>query len=150
ERQWPSGRMPGLWQSRGMATPRRSATSISVSPANASTCSPFSLKAMISCARTASGAFIGLLIYLVRKVFDHAGDRVGRSLAEPADRGIDHRPRQLGETRLVPARRLHQRHRFLGADAARRALPARLVGEEFHHVLRSVARAVVLRQDDHR
>ena len=40
--------------------------------------------------------------------------------------------------------------RLLGADAARRALAAGLVGEEAHQVERGVARAVVLRQHDHR
>ena len=44
----------------------------------------------------------------------------------------------------------HQHDGLFGAHAAWRALPARFVGEELHHVKRGVARAIVLRKDDDR
>ena len=36
------------------------------------------------------------------KVFQHAQQRIGRRLAEPADRGVAHQRRQLGQQRLDP------------------------------------------------
>src|SRR5690349_14579621 len=106
-----------------MSTPRRSATSISVSPGSACTSSPFSLKAMSSWARAVS--FI-VLIHFLREIFDDTCDGIGRRLAEAADGRVHHRLRKVGEQRLVPPRLAHQHRRLVGADAARRALAAGL------------------------
>src|SRR5580765_6889068 len=66
---------------------------------------------------------------LVREILHHAGDRIGRRLAQAADRGIGHRLRELVQERSVPARAREQTHRLLGANPARRALSAGFVGE---------------------
>ena len=66
-----------------MATPRRSATSISVSPGNASTSSPFSLKAMISCARAVSGAFMRLFDSRAGKYFTTQAIGLGAACPSP-------------------------------------------------------------------
>ncbi len=84
------------------------------------------------------------------KVFQHGEHRIGRRLAQAADRRVHHRLRQLLQERGVPPLRLHQLERLDGADPARRALAARLFGEELHHVARRAGRGVVVRQHDDR
>src|SRR5689334_1673765 len=130
-----------------MSTPWRLAAWMMVSPASALTVSPFSLKSMVSVFPTGSFIFMS---DLVREVLHDAADGIGRRLAQAADGCIGHGDVQVLQQRLVPLRRFHEMRGLRGADAARRALPARLVLEEPHQVQRRVARLVVLRQDDHR
>src|SRR5437667_8273745 len=124
-----------------------------VSPANASTSLPLSLKTMRSCSSGCiRGAFMLRLsiVQLMRKLLEHASDRVRCCLAEPADRRIGHRLRQILEQRLVPPLPRHQPDSFFGADPTRRALPAGFVGEKAHQVERGIAGAIVLGENDHR
>src|SRR6266581_2924095 len=98
-----------------------------VSCANASTSSPLSLKAMRSCSSACvNGAFMLRLsiLELVREILEHAGNRIGRGLAQAADRSVCHGLRQILEERQVPARLRHQPDGLLGPDAAGRALSA--------------------------
>src|ERR1700682_5977301 len=104
-----------------------------VSPANAEMVSPFSLNSMVSA--FPMGSFI-FMSHLVREMFGDAADRIGRGLAEAADRSVGHRDGKLLEKRGVPLRRLHELCRLRGTHAARRALAARLVLEELHQVQR--------------
>src|SRR5690349_3630266 len=129
-----------------MSTPWRSAACRIVSPAKAEIVSPFSLNSMVSAFEARS--FIFMRSYLVPEMLRHAADRIRRRLPEAADRGVGHRDRQVLEELAIPLRRLHQVGGLHGAGAARRALAARLVGEELHHVERGIARAVVLREHD--
>src|SRR6266568_6491075 len=94
---------------------------------------------------TSAARTLGSSFDLVAEMLDHAADRIGRRLAEAADRGIGHGLRQFFEQPLVPARRREQSGGFLGADPAGRALAAGFVGEEAHDVQRRVAGPVMLR-----
>ena len=78
----------------------------------------------------------------------HRVERIGRRLAEAADRGVGHRPAEFLEQRLVPCGLLHQLHRLFGADPARRALAAAFVLEEAHEVERHRLHVVLIGQDD--
>src|SRR4029450_4268521 len=82
----------------------------------------------------ASTATAGPSRDLLREVLDDRQRRVRRRLAEAADRRVDHRLRQLLQERLIPSALLHQLERLDRADAARRALAARLLREELHQV----------------
>ena len=85
------------------------------------------------------------------KVLQHRQHRIGRRLTEAADRRVHHRLRQLLHQRLRPTAALFIRsQRLHRADAARRALAARLVGEELHHVARRAGRRVLVREHDDR
>ncbi len=81
-------------------------------------------------------------------MLDYAANRIRRRLAEAADRSVGHRLRQFFQQCGVPLRLTQQTDGFCRSDAARRALPARFVGEELHQIERGIARAVVLRQDN--
>src|SRR5689334_2986683 len=116
-----------------MSTPWRAAAWMMVSPAKAEIVSPFSLKSIVSALAARSFSFIS---DLVRKMLGDAADRIGRRLPQAADRRVGHGDRELLQERLVPLPRLHQARRLRGADAARRALAARLVLEEAHEVER--------------
>ena len=120
-----------------------------VSPAKAEMVSPFSLNSIVS-APTGLVHLHAIAAPRAGEVLRDAADRIGRRLPEAADRRVGHRDRELFEQRVVPLRRFHQLRGLGGADAARRALAARLVLEEAHQVQRRVARLVVLREDDHR
>src|SRR5260221_11146223 len=130
-----------------MSTPCRLAAWMMVSPACAEMVSPFSLNSMTSALPTGSFIFMS---DLAREMLGDAADRVRCRLAEAADGGVGHRDRQLFEQILVPLLRFHQLRGLRGADAAGRALAARLVLEEAHQGQRGVARLVVLRDHDHR
>src|SRR6185295_16648087 len=99
-----------------------------VSPANAEMVSPFSLNSIVS---APTGSFI-FISDLVREMLRDAANRIGRRLAEAADRGVGHRDRQLFQQSRVPPGRFHQVRGLGGADAAGRALAAGLVLEEAH------------------
>src|SRR5258706_15876877 len=105
-----------------MSTPWRLAAWMMVSPACAEMVSPFSLNSMASALPTGSFIFMS---DLAREMLRDAADRVGRGLAEAADRRVGHRDREFLEERLVPLLRFHQLRRLGGADAAGRALAAR-------------------------
>ena len=77
-------------------------------------------------------------------------DRVHRRLAQAADRGVAHDPRQFLQQRLVPVRRGHQLHRLFGADAARRALAAALILEKAQQVERHRLHVVLVGEHDNR
>src|SRR6516165_6426384 len=64
---------------------------------------------------------------LLREILEHAQQRVGRRLAEPADRGVAHGVRELRQQRLIPGPGCHQRGGLLGSRPAGRALAAALV-----------------------
>src|SRR5437763_2131783 len=85
---------------------------------------------------------------LLRKILDDARNRIGRRLAETADRRVRHRLRKLAQQRHVPRWLREERNGLLGADPAWRALAARFVGEEMHEIPCRIARAVTLRQHD--
>src|SRR5438034_6750517 len=124
-----------------------------VSPANASTSVPLSLKTMRSCSSACvRGAFMPSLSIpqLLRKILQHASDRVRCCLTEAADRCVGHRLRQILEQALIPALPLHQADGFFGADPTRRALPTGFVGEKAHQVERGIAGAIVLGENDYR
>src|SRR6476659_6275815 len=112
-----------------MSMPWRFAVWISVSPANASTPRPFSVIAIV----WSWGRALMLFSDLVREVLDDAAQGIRRGLTEPADRRVGHRDRQFFEQVAIPVVPLDHAGRLLGADPARRALAARLVGEELHH-----------------
>src|SRR5581483_3644871 len=125
-----------------MSTPWRFAAWMIVSPGIAETCSPFKVNGIALCSSSAMSFMVVSSRDLVREILDHALDRIRRRLVEAADGSIGHRLRQLVQERLIPFRRLQQLNGLRRADAARRALAARLFGEEFHHVERGVARAI--------
>src|ERR1700687_240979 len=70
----------------------------------------------------------------LRKVLDDRERRVGRRLPQSADRRIHHRLRQFFQQRLVPTGPFHEIESLGCADAAGRALAARLLGKEFHEI----------------
>ncbi len=136
-----------------MSTPLRSATSMIVSPAAAASSDAVQpegdrlLRYRVRAARSSSLTFAARAGSSL--ITTHA---IGFGAACPSPQidasiiACD----KLVEQRRVPLRARHQRDRLFGAHAARRALAAGLVGEELHQVERRVARAVVLRQHDHR
>src|SRR5438309_6057882 len=138
-----------------------------VSFGSAVSATPFSLNSVGLTSRTlSSGAFIPAPFVecadadssecaaksfdFVRKILDHTRDRIGRRLSQPANRRVGHRLRELVQEGGVPIRLREQADGLFRSYAAGRALAARLVGEELHQVERRVARAVVLRKNDHR
>src|SRR5439155_4827142 len=90
------------------------------------------------------------LRHLFREILQHAQQRVGRRLAEPADRGIAHGVGELRQQRLVPGPGCHQRGGLLGAGPAGRALAATLVLEEAHQVERHGFHIVLVGENDNR
>src|SRR5262252_1179733 len=122
-----------------MSVPWRLAAWMIVSPAKAEMVSPFSLNSMVS---AATGSFI-FMSDLVREVLRDAADGIRGGLAQAADRRVGHRDRQFLQQRRVPLLRFHEVRGLRGANAAWRALAARLVLEEAHEVQRRVARLVV-------
>jgi hypothetical protein len=87
---------------------------------------------------------------VVREEPEERPDRVGGSLAQAADRGVRHRPRELQEQCLVPPIGRHQRDRLLATDPAWGALPAALVREEAQQVERDRLEVVLIGKHDHR
>ena len=87
-------------------------------------------------------------LQLVGEVLHDAAHGVRRRLAEPADRRVGHGRPSSSSSVGVPALGRHQLDRLRRADAARRALAARLVREEAHEVERRIARAVLVGEDD--
>src|SRR5260221_10016088 len=81
--------------------------------------------------------------YLVREVFHHRKHRVGRRLPQPAYGCVHHRLGKFLEQRLVPFLFFYELERLGGADAAGRALAARLLGEELGEVPRRTCGAVL-------
>ena len=67
---------------------------------------------------------------LGREEAQQAAHRVGRGLAEAADRGVAQGLREGLQPRHVPVVRAQQREQLFGAEAAGRALAAGFVGEE--------------------
>src|SRR5688572_29383230 len=118
--------------------PSASAVSMMLRSARAATDFPFSVNVtslassavLVWCIRDSSFPLLDFL----GEILQHGQLRIGRGLAETADRGVHHRLRQLLQQRLVPVLLAHQAERFLGAHAAGGALAARFVLEEPHHV----------------
>src|SRR5262245_23908512 len=90
------------------------------------------------------------LAQLLGKIFQHAQQRVGRRLAEAADRGVAHGVRELGQQRLIPGAGCHQLGGLLGSRPAGRALAATLVLEEAHQVERHRFHIVLVGEDHNR
>src|SRR6266850_7963463 len=79
----------------------------------------------------------------LREVLDDSQRRVWRRLSQPADRRVHHGLRQLLQQRLVPAGPFHERESLCRADAARRALAARLLRKELHEIASGIRRLVL-------
>src|SRR5262245_13700082 len=84
---------------------------------------------------------------LVREVFHHGKNRVGRSLPQPAYGCVHHRRGKFLQQRLIPLLFSDQLEGLGGTDPAGRALPARFLGEEFRQVARRGRRAVLVGED---
>src|SRR6266446_8742255 len=87
---------------------------------------------------------------LVRKILQHAHQRVWCCLAKSANRSVAHGGRQLTEQRLVPRAGRHQLRGLLSARPARRALTAALILEKLHQVESHSLHVVPVRQDHNR
>src|SRR5207247_5497263 len=109
-----------------MSTPLRLAVWRIVSPPIAVTLLPLSMNGTQSPS--------SLTLDLISKMLHHAANRIRRRLSEATDRSVGHRLRQFFQQCGIPLRLPQQVDSFFCADAARRALPARLVGEKLHHV----------------
>src|SRR5260370_21397239 len=90
------------------------------------------------------------LLQLVRKILQHAHQRVRRCLSKSANRSVAHGGRQLAEQRLVPRAGRHQLHGLLSARPAGRALAAALILEELHQIESHSLDVVPVRQDHNR
>src|SRR3954462_9707009 len=86
--------------------------------------------------RSLSSPLAQRLREIVAEILEYASQRVRRSLSEPADRGIAHCGRELGQQRLIPRSRCHQLDGLLGSSAAGGALAAAFILEEAHQVER--------------
>ena len=75
--------------------------------------------------------------------------RIGRCLTQAANRGVNHHGAQIFQRRQVPVLGFHQLRGLAGTDPARGALATAFVGKKAHHVVRRIARPVVLAQHDH-
>ena len=125
------------------------ATCQMVSPARASTSRPSSVN-VIGFIVVIGSHHCPAACQILAEILEHAAQRIGRRLAEAADRGVAHRGGQLVQQRLVPRPGCHQLDGLLGADAAGRALAAAFVLEEPHQVERHRLHVVLLGQDDNR
>src|SRR5690554_1145183 len=84
---------------------------------------------------------------LLREILDHTVDRIRRRLTKTANRRVNHDLRQVGESIEIPlVIFFNQLHRLRGTHTARRALTARFVLKETHHVARGVGRGILVRQ----
>src|SRR5262244_1268465 len=126
--------------------PRRRAARKMVSPARMSTSRSSMLKVLgfalpfpligtaiaPECVAAFSSPTPERLRQLLREILQHADERVGCRLAEPADRGVAHGVGELVQQRLIPGAGCHQRGGLLGSRPARRALATAFVLEEAH------------------
>src|SRR6266849_2416469 len=85
-------------------------------------------------------------LQLVRKILQHAHQRVWRCLAKSANRCVPHRGRQLAEQGLVPWTGRHQLRRLFRTRPAGGALAAALILEELHQIESHSLHVVPLRQ----
>src|SRR5258705_10936209 len=120
-----------------------------VSPSRATTSRPSRVKVILLLAVIASPRS-HRLAQVIGKIFQHAQERVGRRLAEAADRGVAHGGGKLGQQRRIPTPLLHQLYRLLGAYAAGRALPTTLVFKETHEIDRGCLHVVLLGESNPR
>src|SRR6185312_3253727 len=126
------------WHRCGISVPSRLATSQIVSPSAATTGLPSRVNSTVPA-----------ISELLTEVRQQMVDRVWRGLAEAADGRIAHHGFEVAQRGLVErAVLLQQRHHLAGALAARRALAATLMLEEFQQVQRRRLGAVVIGKDN--
>src|SRR5919198_2796150 len=101
-------------------------------------------------AATSSSPTPERLLQLLRKILEHAQQRIGRSLTETADRSVAHSVRKFRQQGLVPGTGCHQLGRLLGSHSARGALAAAFILEEAHQIERHRLHIVLVGQDDNR
>src|SRR5215475_7762014 len=141
-----------------MSMPWRLATCQMVSPSSASTSLPsrmnftnldLPLPAVIAFRLSPSPAPQWSRQF-IRKIFQNTQQRIWGRLAKPTNRRIAHRRRQLFQELYVPGTLGHQLGRFLGPDAAGRALAAALVLEKLHQIQRHSLDVVLVGEDHNR
>src|SRR4051812_6057211 len=151
-RQPPYGSSLSSWQRVGMKTPWRAAAWTRSSPSGALARRPSSVKLTI--VLTVCSSYCGLTQRFeeIRPVAERISHREGRPLPKPADRGCRHRVEPLlrplaCHRRPAALELLDEMMHAAVSDPARRALLARLLGEEPHRLGEEPERRVRRRED---
>ena len=130
--------------------PWRFAAWMIVSPGSALSSTPLRRNSVRSHVQRFFIRSVHLACQLLRKIFDHAGDRVGRRLPEPANRRVDHRPGKAPPAARCPISAARAARPPLRCRRGRACIDRRTHRQKAHQIQRGVACAVVLRKDDHR